>query len=87
MKTVPSTPRLRANTDRPSRIDSGAEAKNTWNCGMTRPTSPVARLKIRAKTSTGAASCTPIRKLSPSVRTARLVKSLIIKGLAGAISR
>ncbi|MNU10098.1 hypothetical protein D3C72_2570590 [compost metagenome] len=54
MKTVPITPSDRANTDRPRMTLSGAAAKKTWNWGMTRATRPDARLKIRAKTSTGA---------------------------------
>jgi hypothetical protein len=72
--------------DRPRMTLSGAAAKKTWNWGMTRATSPEARLKIRAKTSTGADSWTPSMKLSPTVRIARVAKSPVTSGLAGAIS-
>ncbi|MNR58714.1 hypothetical protein D3C85_1797810 [compost metagenome] len=50
---------------------------------MTRAIRPEARLKIRAKTSTGAASWTPSMKLSLRVRTASAAKSGAIIGLAG----
>jgi hypothetical protein len=62
---MPIAPRLSAKTDRPSSTISGVATKKIWNCGITRPTRPVAMLKISENTTTGAASCRPSAKDLP----------------------